>query len=596
MGPFRRLLSELRQRHVFRVAGAYAAAAFVLVEGADLVVDPLGLPQWTMAMVILMVALGFPLALILSWALELTPEGVRRAAPSELLARMPIRRRLFTSGGVAMATAVLAGVLLHVAPLRQADEAPPSVAVLPFVDLSALGDQAYFSDGLAEELLTALSRVDGLRVASRTASFQFREAGVDLAEIGRRLQVRTVLEGSVRRTEDRLRVTVRLVDVRNGYELWTRAYDRRLSDVFAVQEEIAREILGALRFPGTSVELVQHGTQDLVAYDHLLRGNYRLARRTPDEVRGAIAEYEAAVAADPTAAIPLFRQAYASLIYADWGWSHPELSTGELVDRARSLVDRGLALEPDSGEGWLARAYLHVVEDPFAMRSALDAFERALSLDGQSAEAWHQYGQTLMVLGRYEDAAVAYERALRIDPKRSMTLVPLAAMALVQGEPGEALRWGDSAVATDPANSYARANRARTYLVAGDVERAREEAEIAVQVDQGHTISVLATLVTALAHDGVGDEADEVLERTLALAGSGELSAGEAAFLAFAATSVGELDIAISLLERGEPKGAWYWFYLQNPLFDELRSDVRFQRLVEAADPTRPAGVVPGPG
>lgn len=221
MRPFHRLFSESRQRHVFRVASAYAAVAFVLVQVADIVADPLRLPQWALPLVILLVVLGFPVALVLSWALELTPSGVRRADPGDLLAHMPLRRRLLSGGGVVAATALLGGALFHTMFLRAIEEPVRSVAVLPFVDLSAEGDQRYFSDGLAEELLIALSGVEGLSVASRTASFRFRDPGENLAEIGRRLHVTTVLEGSVRRSDGRLRVTVRLVDVRTGFEFWS---------------------------------------------------------------------------------------------------------------------------------------------------------------------------------------------------------------------------------------------------------------------------------------------------------------------------------------------------------------------------------------
>lgn len=362
-----------------------------------------------------------------------------------------------------------------------------------------------------------------------------------------------------------------------------------MSDVFSVQEDIARSILSTLRFPATGSQVVHQGTENLVAYDHLLRGNHQLARRTPGEVRGAISEYAAAVAADPGAAAPLFRQAYAYLIYADWGWFHPELSLAELVDRAAGLVDRGQALAPESAEGWLARAYPRVLQDPFALAGALEAFERALALDPRNAEAWHQYGQALMVLGRYEEAAVAYQRALSIEPLRSMTMVPLAAIAAVRGDLSDALRWGDSAVLVDPANSYARANRARTFLLAGEVERARTEAHVALEVDQGHAITVLATLVMALVHDGAEDEAEKIMQRALELAGPDKVSALDASFLAAAAASQGEFDLAFDLLERADPKGAWYWFYLQSPLFDALRPDERFARLLRASDP-RQAG------
>jgi adenylate cyclase len=563
MIPLRQLMAELRQRHVFRVAGVYAAVGFVLLQVADLVVTPLRLPAWTMPMAILLVVLGFPIALVLSWALELTPEGIRRAPPSTLMADKPLRRRLAVLLLVGGTTALLGGIAIHLG--RGApDEALRSIAVLPFADMSLNRDQGYFSDGLAEELTAALSRVDGLRVAARTAAFQFREGGADPGEVGRRLQVGAILEGSVRRDADQLRVTVRLVDVSTGYELWTETYHRRMTDIFAVQADIAREVLNALRFPPMNATF-RTGTLNAAAYDHLLRGNHHLARRTPDDTRRAIAEYEAATLADRTAATPLFRQAYAALIHVDWGWIHPDMTMDALLDRAAALIDRGLEMEPRSAEGWLARAYLNAMADPFAMRGAVEAFEQSLALDARSAEAWHQYGQTLMVLGRLDDAMAAYHRVLRTEPQRSMTLVPMAAIALQRGDLDEALFWADSAVAIDPANSYARANRARAYLAAGHAARGLAEAEFAVSIDEGHAVTVSTTLAMALARTGEQDRAREVFDAALSAAGADSLSAVDAQFLAMAAAALGEVDAAIALLQRARPKGAWFLFYLQSP-------------------------------
>jgi adenylate cyclase len=590
MTPFRRLITELRERKVFRAAGAYLAAAFVTIQVADLLVVPLALPLWTMRLVILLLAVGFPVVIALSWTLEVTGGGVRRAPSGEVQPEdMRLRRRVL-AGVIGVVALLVAGSITAWAVRDDVREvAARSIAVLPFVDLSPAGDQRYFSDGLTEELTIALSRVDGLQVAARTAAFQFEGASADLTDVAQRLNVTTVLEGSVRRADDQLRVTVRLVDVATGFELWTQVYNRLLSDVFAVQEDIAREVLNALRFPEAQSALTHPGTRNLEAYDQLLRGNHLLARRTPDGVRGAIASYEAAARADPGFATPQFRQAYAYLIYADWGWRHPELDAGELLRRAAALIDAGLALEPASAEGWLARAYLHVLRDPFGMAGALAAFERSLSLDGSSAEAWHQYGQTLMVLGRFDDAAAAYHRALRAEPQRSMTLVPLAAIALYRGHTDEALRWADSALAIDPANSYARAGRARIHLAAGNVLRARADAEVAAGVGSAHAIPVTATLAAALALSAATEEARAAFEEALRLAGSDTLPVVDAPYMAMAAAALGDRDQAVALLRRARPQGAWFWFYLQTPLLDALRDDPRFQQLVSAADPRRRA-------
>ena len=324
---------------------------------------------------------------------------------------------------------------------------------------------------------------------------------------------------------------------------------------------------------------------NLAAYDHLIRGDVFLTTRTADEVLRAIVAYEAAAAADPTSAAPLFRQGYAHLVYYDWGWDHPERDRPGVLEHAGTLIERGLDMEPNSAEGWLTRAYMRVLEDPWKMAGALEAFERSLALDEGSAEAWHQYGQALMALGRFNDADAAYARALDIDPRRSMTLVPLAATALYTGRLDEALAWADSAVAVDPANSYGRAARARVHLAASDIERARRDAELAAGVDHGHAVPVLSTLSIVLARDGAIDDARAAFDDALAIAGPGTLSIMHAPYLAGVATALGDFDHAIALLRRTEQRGAWFWFYLQTPLLDDLRSDLRFRQLEVAADP-----------
>lgn len=574
---------------MFRVATVYAAAAFVVVQAADLIVGPLRLPEWTMPLIIVLALVGFPVALVLAWALELTPEGVRRTAPSRIAGTVARTRVVMAT--IAATVLLFAGAgSLYVVRRSAEAEVPRSIAVLPFADMSEAGNQRYFSSGLSEELTAALSRVEGLHVAARTAAFQFTEEGADLAEVGHRLRVSSVLEGSVRREGDRLRVTVRLVDVSTGYERWTEVFDRRVDDVFAVQEEIAREVLSALRFDEAGRQIVRPGTDDLAAYDHLLRGNYHLARRTPDDVQRAIQFYRAALDADPQLAVALFREAYAWLLFIDWGWEHPERSADEVLAVARERVERGMSLAPSSAEGWLARGYLYVAEDPYAMAGALHAFERSLALEPGSAEAWHQYGQSLMVLGRYDDASEAYRRALRLEPDRAMTMVPMAAIAQFTGRTAEASRWADSAVATQPANSYARASRARTLLAAGQVEAALAEARLAAGLDNAHAIPVATTLAVALAADGDRAGAKRVLDEALGTAGTGELSAANAAYLAMAAGALDETDLALRLLRRAEPKGAWFWFHLQSPLFDRLRDDAGFRQLVSEADHRRVAG------
>jgi TolB-like protein len=220
-------LSELKRRRVYRVAVVYAAVAFVIWQAAEIAVPGLNLPAWVLTLVILLTVLGFPVSLVLAWAFDITPEGVKRteAESAEPVAPGKVERAAGEGD----------------------TEARKSIAVLPFADMSPESDQEYFSDGMSEELIDALTKIPGLRVTARTSSFQFKGERRDIREVGRALGVTHVLEGSVRKSGDRLRITAQLVDTTDGYHLWSERYDRDLSDIFEIQDEIAASIVSELR-------------------------------------------------------------------------------------------------------------------------------------------------------------------------------------------------------------------------------------------------------------------------------------------------------------------------------------------------------------
>ena len=231
----RNTLSEFRRRRVFRVAAVYLLVGWILVQVADATFQPLGFPAWAPRLLIVLLALGFVLACALAWIYDVQPGGIERTPPR--IPEAPV------------------AALPDTSPARRATDGEPaapsppdaSVAILPFSDLSEARDQDYFCDGLAEEILNALAKVRGLHVASRTASFRFRDGTVSPADIGRQLQVAAIMEGSVRKAGDRVRVTAQLVDASNGYHMWSENFDRNLADIFAIQEEIARNVVAAVR-------------------------------------------------------------------------------------------------------------------------------------------------------------------------------------------------------------------------------------------------------------------------------------------------------------------------------------------------------------
>ncbi len=305
MSRLERWFAEMRRRKVFRVVVVYLVVAWLLVQVADAVFEPMGLPAWTLKLVITLVALGFPLACALAWAFDVTAKGIERTPDADPAPAIPSAGQAPPAGLHADAFAAAAS-----APA----EAPDSVAILPFVDMSPGRDQEYFCDGIAEEIINALCCIRDLRIASRTSSFQFKGRSADVREIGRALGVGAVLEGSVRKAGDRVRITAQLVNSADGYHLWSESFDRELSDVFAIQTEIAQKLVAALRvsLSRQERELIQRrGTSNPEAYDLYLRGQAYLRDGTDSAMGPAIEFFREAIRRDER-----FAQAHAGLANA----------------------------------------------------------------------------------------------------------------------------------------------------------------------------------------------------------------------------------------------------------------------------------------
>lgn len=274
-------MNELKERKVLRVAIAYIVVTWIVIQVAESTFETLGLPVWSDSLLVVLIMCGFPFALILAWAYELTPDGLTKD----------------TDGAVSQR-------LLSREPYHDSQEVTdrrlsPSIAVLQFEDMSFEQDQTYFCEGIAEEVLCALHEVDGLRVAARLASFQFDSRSADIPEIGRKLNVSVVLEGSVRKLGDRIRITVQLIDTQNGYQFWAGQYNHELKDVFAVQEQIAQAVVQAMRVSIGENSLTRPITENTEAYDLYLKGSSYLTRPDKQNIISARKLFEQAVEADP---------------------------------------------------------------------------------------------------------------------------------------------------------------------------------------------------------------------------------------------------------------------------------------------------------
>jgi adenylate cyclase len=496
---WKRHWSELRRRRVVRTAIAYLVAGWVLLQVADVTFAPLGLPAWSQRALIIAVAAGLVPACILAWIFDLTPRGVVR---TEAPAAAPAAQ----DGDARAAFSPIA-----------------SVAILPFADLSPQHDQDWFCDGLAEEIIDSLCCVRGLRVASRTASFRFRDGGVDPREIGRQLAVGAILEGSVRKAGADLRVTAQLIDADTGFHLWSEKFDRRLEDVFAIQTEIARRVAEALRLSLAGPALgrsQRYAPGNLAAYEYYLRGRQLAAELSDTGLMHAPKLFERAIELDPG-----YAQAYAGL--AD---ILAQLLLWRLVDaetalpRAAAAASRALDLAPDLAEAHVAQGHIRSLAGDAA--GAIRAFERAVELNPGLFDAWNHYARHLMAQGEYAHAADLFQRAWRTRPD---DCVPLALAVSALDAAGDAA--GSEALARralaglrkqaelEPDNARVRYMAAGVALRVGDVAGGRDDIETALRLrpDEFATLYNAACFHSLL---GEGERALALLERAIS-AGTG---------------------------------------------------------------------------
>ena len=425
--------TELRRRNVFRVGIAYLIGSWLLAQIADLLIDNIGAPDWVMKTLFVVLALGFFLSLFFAWAFEMTPDGVKRESEVDR------SRSIVKTTGRKLDRSIIVILVLAlgyfawdkfstqpeaVAPVTQVAPAAveeavidKSIAVLPFVNMSADADNEYFSDGLSEELLNLLAKVDGLKVAARTSSFKFKNSEADIAEIGSKLNVATVLEGSVRKSGNQARITAQLIKVDDGFHMWSETYDRDLDNIFEVQDEIARAIVDALKLPllGHNAQpLTSRSTDSFAAYDLYLLGRHHARQYTEPSLERARDYFLEALKQDPALAPAHAGLADTYVFLSDFG----DLPEGEAIQLARSAAEKALSIDPDSPEantsmGLLARG------DGY-MTAAEKHFKKALEVNPGHVNALVWYRQVLNSQFKVNEAMALVERALVVDPLSSI--------------------------------------------------------------------------------------------------------------------------------------------------------------------------------
>ena len=453
-------IAELKQRKVFRVAMVYLVVAWVAIQAASIALPAFDAPPWTLRVVILLFALGFPLALLLTWVLDLTPEGIRLATGKVGNKRMAG----IASGLVALA---LAWYFLGQPALRQqAIAGERSIAVLPFVNMS--GDKAneYFSDGLAETTLDMLAQVKDLKVIARTSSFAFKGKSDDVRTIGKALDAAHLLEGSVQQAGDTVRITAQLIRTSDGVHLWSQRYDRKLADVFRIQDEIATEVVKALQLALPAAEqqhLLRRRTDNVSAYREYLKGIALLPGRKVADMRIAARHFERAIELDPT-----YARAYAAAATTYGLLDNYATLSPDQAQRSRRHLERALELAPDLGEAHVARGA--ALEQARDLDGADKAFQRGIELAPGYATAYQWYAEFLMwEYGEMSKALPIFDRALALDPLSPIIRNEHAFALAVSGQPEEALARNAKLLAEHPDFAAGYGMRAEMLESRGDM-------------------------------------------------------------------------------------------------------------------------------
>jgi len=548
------LFEELKRRNVFRVALAYLIAAWLILQVSEIVLETIEAPTWVLKVFLLILALGLPIALMFSWAYELTSEGVKREEDVD-------RSGSTTQGTgkkldqitIAMVIALVIFVVvdrnLETSPTQSASEAgndaeliaERSIAVLAFDDLSPAGDQEYFADGLSEELLNVLAQTRDLEVAGRTSSFAFKGQNRDLREIGEILNVAYILEGSVRKAGNKIRVTAQLINAQTGYHLYSDTYDGNLTDVFAVQDEIAAAIVGALRTELIGTVVLESAETSIEAYDLYLVARQKIYTRDPDEMKEASRLLDRAIEIDGEYAPALAQKALVVVLLSDNVGSYGDIPAAEAYPAARLLVDRAIAIDPFLAEAQAVSGLIMAEESSNTNVEEIEVLEYALSLnpnldntrnwlsiaydeasrneestalleavverDPMFGPAFNNLIQAYMGTRDFDLANALVGRVERIVGETDAVNQSWGMIALAQGESARAVRQFKKSYTANPLHTVNK-------LWYGFALNSIGEFETAIEV------GIPLTIVFALDQLGRFDEAQSILE-TISIGGSG---------------------------------------------------------------------------
>jgi adenylate cyclase len=596
MNP-RNFFAELKRRNVYKVAIAYAVTGWAIAEGASQIFPAFDVPNWAVRLVVLLIVVGFPFALIFAWAFEITPEGIKRTEIADAEHSPPRTRNRAWMYVVVIGALVAIGLFFlgrytaqtprpASAELRRGEQseaatgstiARKSIAVLPFIDMSQAKDQEYFCDGISEEILDALSKVEGLRVVARTSSFSFKGKNVDVAEIGQKLNVQNVLEGSLRREGNRIRITAQLVNARDGFHIWSDTFERELQGVFAVQDEITRSIVSALKIK-LAVAPPAHAQQNTEAYDLYLQGLYLSNKSDEESLRKSLSLFQRALEIDPN-----FARAWTGIAKA-WLWlADAYVRPLEAYPKAKEAASKALALDERDAD---AHCYLGETKRILDrdLSGEEEELKRALQIDPSSAIAHFFLAVAVHgSRGEWEKAVAEIREAEKLDPLSPTICSFAVGIYLAADRMDDAIDAGKRTLRIDPNYVYFDPALADAYREKGDFKEAVALYEKAQAARQFPSVGLAITY----AKMGRREDARRILDQLIEKSRRQYVAADS---IAAVYTALGEKDEAFRWLDRAfDEHSAPAYSFLFHSEYRALRSDPRFADLLRriGIDPAR---------
>ena len=584
--------TELKRRNVYKVAVAYAVVGWLAVQIATQAFPFLEIPNWVVRLIIMVVAIGFPIALVIAWAFELTPEGIKRTEAADRL-KQSSRSRAWIYV-VLIAAAISLGLFFlgrytAFKKIPSADNtaagrpsSSKSVAILPFTNLSRDADNAYFAAGVQDEIVTRLSSIGELKAISCNSLQRFKVAPDDLAAIAQQLGVAHVLKGSVQKSGDAVRVNVQLIKADNEAQLWGDTFDRKLTDVFSIESEIAKTIAQTLQAKLTGSEedaIAARPTANLEAHQLYLQGRYVWNRRTAESLTKALNYFEQAAAKDPNYALAYVGIADTCGLFPVYGAGAPQ----ESLPKAKAAAEKALALDDSLAEAHASMGLVHYCY--FNGAESAKEFQRAIQLNPNYATAYHWYGRlTLVMLGQLDRAMVEAKRAYELDPVSSIIHSDLGGVNLAARRYNEAIQQLRGTVEMDPDFFWAHRWLGMALELTGDRQAAIAEYKKAFELnDDPAGLAFIAHAEAALGHQ---DEARKLLAQ---LNDAAKLRYVQPYAFALTYLALGDKNQTLDWLEHGlRDRGATYLQFIKtDAFFDPLRGDPRFEAVVQKVSGTK---------